>query len=49
MTNIKFLSIIKQKMSFDHHRDLTKEIPEDIARIKKSLVSAANDLSTNIL
>ena len=36
----------KQKLPFNPHWNETKEIPEDNARIKKSLVSTANDFST---
>ena len=46
MTNINFFSIIKQKFSFNPYWNETKEIPEDNARIKNSLVPTANDFST---
>ena len=46
MTNINFFSIMKQKLSFNPYGNLTKDIPEDNARIKKSLVSTTNDFST---
>ena len=46
MTNINFFSIMKQKLSFNPYRNYPKEIPQDNAKIKKSLVSTANDFST---
>ena len=47
MTNINFFSIIKRKLSFNLYGNQAKEIREDNATIKKSLVSTANDFSTH--
>ena len=46
ITNINYFSIIREKLSFNPYWNETKEIPGDNARIKKSLVSTANDFRT---